>query len=204
MSATAVFNVWILLQSLGTAMDGTAFEQIRRSAEPMSGLSSFLEKYVGECNNALGPNCRSRSADFRSKTNGRRYYLVINEEAVNMLSPGRYNASRDDFEIRITPFFGAGSYAVTQGAPTRVDAQGNPLMPLIVAHAKLSNRWTPERFARMFSSQELRVEVVFTPKATWTLPRKGGGKIYGVNARVEAIKVVVSRSGEELAIWGAK
>jgi len=204
MSASVVVHAWILLQSLGTAMDGTAFERIQRTAEPLSGLSTFLEKYVGECSDAVGPNCRSRSMDFRSKTNGRRYYLVINEEAVNMLSPGRYNAARDDFEIKITPFFGAGSYAVTQGAPKRTDSQGHPLMPLIVAHAKLSNRWTPERFARMFSSQELRVEVVFTPKGPWILPRKGGGKIYGVNAQVQAINVVVSRSGESLVIWAAK
>ncbi len=204
MSAGVVFHVWILLQSLGATIDGAAFEQIRRSAEPLSGLSTFLEKYVGECSDAVGPNCRSRSADFRSKANGRRYHLVIAEEAVNMLSPGRYDAARDDFEIKITPFFGAGSYAVTQGTPKRTDGQGNPLMPLIVAHAKLLNRWTPERFARMFSSQELRVEVVFTPKGPWILPRKGGGKIYGVNAQVQAINVVVSRSGESLVIWAAK
>lgn len=204
MSASAIFHAWILIQSLGTAIDGTAFERIQRSAEPLPGLGTFLEKYVGECAGAVGPNCRSRSADFRNKANGHRYHLVIAEEAVNMLSPGRYDAARDDFEIKITPFFGAGSYAVTQGTPKKTDGQGNPLMPLIVAHAKLLNRWTPERFARMFSSQELRVEVVFTPRGPWILPRKGGGKIHGINAQVEAIMVVVSRSGEALAIWTAK
>ncbi len=33
MSASAVFHAWILLQSLGTAIDGTAFERMQRSAD---------------------------------------------------------------------------------------------------------------------------------------------------------------------------
>ena len=54
---------------------------------------------------------------------------------------------------------------------------------------------------RLFSMRALRLQLVFTPQEVWSLPKKGGGKIYGVKSRIEAMLVTVGRTGDQLGIW---
>ena len=56
-------------------------------------------------------------------------------------------------------------------------------------------------FARMFSIRGVRAQVVFTPQGVWSLPKKGGGKNFGVTARIEAILVTEGRTGEQMGLW---
>jgi hypothetical protein len=197
---TLILQTWIWILSVG-AVDDPAFASVRQSAEPLSSLGAFLDKYVGECNEAIGAECKNQAARFRAQSNGKSFLITLSDEAVNMVSLGRYQSASRDFEVRITPFFGAGGYALTQGAPHRSDGQGNPLLPFVVVRARLGEQWSPDRFQRLFSNHQLRMEVVFRPQAVWKLPKKKGGKKLGVAARLQGIKVVESRSGELVATW---
>ncbi len=123
-------QAWILMLSLGDAED-PAFTRLRQSAEPLSTLGAFLDKYIGECHQAIGSECKNQAARFRSQSNGKSFVLTLSDEAVNMVSLGPYQSSKKIFEVRITPFFGAGGYALTQGSPRKTDNQGNPLLPLL-------------------------------------------------------------------------
>jgi valyl-tRNA synthetase len=58
--------------------------------------------------------------------------------------------------------------------------------------------------SRAISSRQLRLQVVFTPLGLWTLPKKGGGKITGVKARLDAVYVTLGRTGAKLAMWMPK
>ncbi len=193
-------RAWILMLSLGAAED-PGFTRLRQSAEPLSALGAFLDKYIGECHQAIGSECKNQAARFRSQSNGKSFVITLSDEAVNMVSLGPYQSSKKSFEVRITPFFGAGGYALTQGSPRKTDSQGNPLLPLLVAHATLGEQWSPERFQRLFSNHQLRLEVVFQPHSVWNVSSKRGGKSLGVSARVQGIQMVESRSGELVAIW---
>jgi hypothetical protein len=45
------------------------------------------------------------------------------------------------------------------------------------------------------------VQVVFTPLDIWSLNKPGGGKIFGVSSRIEAILLTDGRTGYELGLW---
>jgi len=197
---TILLSAWSLMFAIGTAAD-PAFARMRQSAEPLTSLSVFLDKYIGECNQTIGAECKNQAAQFRTRTQGKSFVLTLTDDAVNMVSLGRFETSKREFEIRITPFFGGGGYALTHGAPRNSDSQGNPLVPLLIAHAQLGEEWSPERFQRLFSSHQVRLEVVFQPRSVWTLSGKKGAKSHGVAARLQGIQVVESRSGELLATW---
>ncbi len=47
--------------------------------------------------------------------------------------------------------------------------------------------------------------MVFTPQHVWSLPRKkGGGKLYGVGARIEGLLLTHARTGDLLGRWFAE
>ncbi len=192
-----------LAPALALADADPRFQALRDSAEPVGGLGQFLDKYIGECATAGGIDgeCRQNASAFRQKMRGKKLYMIVTEESAGMLSPGDYDVRRGEYSINVTPFFGAGGYGLTQGTPKRTDANGNPVMPLMTVRGETKDGWSPMRFQRLFSSRELRLQVVFTPQDVWTLPKKGGGKIYGVRAKIEGILVTIGRTGEPAGLW---
>ena len=61
--------------------------------------------------------------------------------------------------------------------------------------------FSASRLQRLISAGELRIELVFTPQAVWTLPSKRGERIRGVKSRIEGLQVLSNRTGEVLASW---
>ncbi|MBJ6762693.1 hypothetical protein JGU66_18160 [Myxococcaceae bacterium JPH2] len=192
----------VLLPALALADVDSRFAKLRDESEPLGGLGAFLEKYVGECEGALvDPQCKSQAEAFRKKYQGKRLYMIVTEDDASMLSPGAFNPGTNEYLINITPFFGAGKYALTHGAPKKTDAQGNPVLPLLSVSGTAPEMWNGGTFSRMFSMRGVRAQVVFSPQGVWALPKKGGGKIYGVNARIESILVTEGRTGEQFGLW---
>lgn len=181
------------------------FAEMRDKSKPLGSLSAFLDNYVGECKDPFaGAECKANAADFRKKANGQRYFMIISEDAATMLSAGPYNPSTGEFVINVTPFFAAGGYAITQGAPKRADANGNPILPFIQIPGKLGEGWNGTRLNSLFMRRGLRVQLIFTPKDLWSLAKPSGGKNYGIAATLNAILVQEGRSGEVLGIWYGK
>ncbi len=190
-----------LLPSVSFADADPRFARLRDESVPLESLYGFLERYVGECKDLwAGKECKEKAKRFRAEANGRKYYMIITEDQANMLSPGPYNPSNGEFTVNIAPLFAAGGYAVTHGTPKKTDANGNPVMMFLQAKGSLGPEMTGMQFARMFSTRQLRVQVVFTPQEVWELPKKGG-KHLGVTAKVHAILVTVGRTGEQVALW---
>jgi hypothetical protein len=198
--------LWLLLLS-PTAFGqdhNTHFEQLRQGAKPMGGLRVFLEQYIGECSEPIpGGGCEERAAAFRKSAQGKRFYLQIPEELATMLSPGNFDAAEAHHSIAVTPFFSAGGYALSQGAPKKTDAQGNPILPLLFAEGDTPADWSESRFQRIFGSRELRVEAVVVPHGLWSLPKRGGGKILGVKSKLEGLRIT-ARGGVPVGFWFAK
>ena len=120
-----------------------------------------------------------------------------------MLSPGPYNPGSGEYTVNIAPLFAASGYAVTHGAPKKTDSAGNPIVNVVHAKGKLSEGWRAQDFIRLFATRGLRAQVIFSPQGVWSLPKKGGGKQYGVKAKVEAVLVTIARTGEPVALWMA-
>ena len=169
----------------------------------MGGLRVFLDQYIGECAEPIpGGGCEQRAQSFRKAAQGKRFYLQISEELATMLGPGNFDAAASRHSISVTPFFSAGGYALSQGAPKKTDAQGNPILPLIFAEGDTPAEWSEGRFQRLFGSRELRIEVVVIPQGLWALPKRGGGKILGVKAKLEGIRIT-GRGGVPVGFWFA-
>jgi len=180
---------------------GSRFEQLKDSAEPVGGLGAFLERYIGECAGAVGPQCRSSAAGFRTRARSKKFYMLLGEESASSLSIGSFDSAQGQFTLQVIPFFSSGPYALTHGAPKKTDADGNPLLPLLLVRAKAGEDWSADRVQRLIASRAFRVEVIFTPEDVWTLARKRGGKIHGVKTRFQALQVTHARTGEVLALW---
>lgn len=181
------------------------FAKLRDRAEPLGALGTFLDNYIGECGGAfVDGSCKENSKKFRDQANRKKFYLIITEDQANMLAPGSYDPSTGEATVKIAPIFAAGGYAVTHGAPRKTDAHGNPVMMFIQTEGQVPEGWNGPRFQRLFNSRALRVQVVFSPQGIWSLPKKGGGKIYGVKAKIDAVLVTIGRTGEQVALWTPK
>lgn len=178
------------------------FAKLRDSAEAIEGLGNFLDKYVGDCGTDL--DCKKNTETFRSAANGKKFYMIITEDSVSNLQMGTYDPGQQTFTMNLTPFFPASNSAITGGAPSRTDANGNPIMPFMTIKGIVAEGGNAQSVARMISMKTLRLQIVFTPQGLWTLPKKGGGKITGVKARIDAVLVTVGRTGEQVGLYLGK
>jgi hypothetical protein len=199
LSSLSFLPLWIALPLL--AGSDSRFAQLRSSSETLGSLGAFLEKYVGDCPTGSAPQCRSTASAFRSRSNKTRFFMLLTDEAAGTLSAGRFDSSRGEYELRLTPFFAAGRYALTHGAPRQTDAAGNPLLPLLTMRGKAPEYWDASRLQRLIAGRELRVELVFTPREVWTLARRRGETIRGVKSRIDAVQVTNGRTGEVIGSW---
>jgi Family of unknown function (DUF6066) len=178
------------------AEDDPQFAKLRDAAEPVGGLGAFIERYAGNCaeGSAVNGECLERAKAFRAKASGKRYFMMVSEDQAILALGG----GGGGFTWNLTPFFPAAGSAVTHGAPTKTDAQGNPVLPYFVVPGRAPEMGSPER---LLASRALRLEIVFTPVGLWQLPKKGGGKTTGIKAKLEAVAVKVGRTGETVGVW---
>jgi hypothetical protein len=197
------FCVLLLLVARSAAADvDPAFARLRDAAEPIEGLGGFLDKYVGECSDLLaGKECAANARAFRARTDGKKFYLIVSEESARMISAGPYDMAHGEFTLNLTPFFPSGGYALTGGAPRKTDANGNPLLPILAIKGSTPEGWDALTLPRLISTRQLRLQLVFTPEGVWSLPKKGGGKILGMKARLEGILITQGRTGLPVALW---
>jgi hypothetical protein len=178
------------------------FSKLRDDAEALQGLGSFLDKYVGDCGTDV--ECKRNTETFRTAANGKKFYMIITEESVSNLNMGTYDPGSQTFTLNLTPFFPASNSAVTGGAPSRTDTNGNPVMPFLSIKGSVTEGRNESSIARAVAMKVLRLQVVFTPQGLWSLPKKGGGKIVGVKSRIDAVLVTVGRTGETVGLYLAK
>jgi hypothetical protein len=196
----------LLVPLLAHADVDPRFARVRDAASTLDGsLASFLDRYIGECNDAFeGQSCKQNAAAYRKKMSGKNFYVIIPEEAATMLRPGPYDPRSGQYTVLVTPFFPAGGYALTKGQPKRLDGAGNPVMPLLALHGKMPAGWDPMSFQRLFRRRELRVQLVFSPEGVWSMGKRGGKKLSGVKAKLVALMVTYSRTGDPVATFFAK
>ncbi len=199
----ALGSLMLLLPLVASADVDARFAKMRDMAEPVQSLGGFLDKYVGDCGSVLegGADCKKNSEAFRRAANGKKFYMMITEDSSSMLSLGNYSPGSGDVTINLTPFFPASNSAVTHGAPSRTDENGNPVMPFIALKGTLPEGWNPQMMGRQLQAGAMRLQIVFTPQGLWTMSKKGGGQMHGVKAHIDAVIVTVGRTGDQIAVW---
>lgn len=178
------------------------FEELRKGAQPFDGgLGDFLELYLGDCGSASNTaNCRNRAREFQTQAKGKRFYALIREDEAGMLGMSDSTRSGGDFTVEVTPYFPGAEHALTNAVPKKTDPKGNPILPVLMIPGKLPGVETVDDMERLFKNRGVRLELLFRPEKPWALPKKGGGQLTGVTAKLEAIQAT-SRTGAVLATW---
>jgi hypothetical protein len=198
---------WTLLLGLlpWLAWAGDArFETLKGSAETFDGgLAGFLEAYTGDCGDASNTSqCRQKAEAFQRGVKGKRYYALVHEDAAGMVSFASDSTAGSEYTVLVTPFFPGGAHAFTTQAPKKTDSRGNPVFPNLTLPGLLPEGETVDSVERLFRRRDVRVELLFSPEALWTLPRKGSPPLTGCRGRLDALLVTTS-TGAVLARYEA-
>ena len=192
----------LLVSPLALADVDPRFADLRDRAEPMAGLGLFLENFVGDCAGAPSAGeCRKRAELFRQKAVGVAHYMILHESELSILSPGRFVPSTGEYEINLTPVFSGAGLALTEGTPLKLDKAGNPVVPLLTVKGTLPENWNASLFHNLFTRRGIRVQVVFTPTGTWSLPGPGGKPVQGVKARLDGVLFTEARTGQHMGLY---
>lgn len=192
---------WVLLVLPWLAWaDDARFEALKAGAQPFEGgLAAFLEQYTGDCGDASNtPQCRQKADAFRRTVAGKHFYALVREDAAGMVSFAPAGPAGGEFTVLVTPFFPGGPHALTNQTPKKTDPRGNPIFPNLSLAGVLPEGETVDSAERLFRRRGVRVELIFTPEALWTLPRKGEKPLTGCRGHLDAI-LVSSASGAVLA-----
>jgi len=197
----AIFMVGFLTALTARADTVPKFANLRDNAEALGSLAGFVEHYVGICGPAVlgGAECEKNAEVFRKGATGKKYYMIVVEESTAVLQMGE--ATAEGFMLNLTPFFAASNSALTHGAPSKTDGNGNPIMPYVRIESQLPEGWNMGMMGRQVQAHALRMQIVFTVQGMWTLPKKGGGTIKGVKTKFEGVVVQVGRTGELVGTW---
>jgi hypothetical protein len=199
-------SVFLLVCTLAHADVDARFAKLRDSADPVGGLGQFLDKYVGDCGpDALGGSeCKQNAAGFRRSNTGKKFYMIITEDAASMISMGGFSPGSNEVTLNVVPIFAASNSAVTQGAPSRLDKNDNPVLPLMYVKGTAPGDADGQTIGRWVSMRALRIQLVFTPQGLWELKKKDGSKVSGVRAKIDGMLISVGRSGEPVGLYLAR
>jgi hypothetical protein len=178
------------------AFAGTDFAALATGAERLETLEPFLSRYVGHCTDVYERRtCEANVAASRRAVAGKTFTVRV-PDAAPLVRP---RLEGQKFVLLVTPFVDGGGLALSNGAPLRQDAHGNPLVGLIPINGRLPPGTIELEFQGPFRSGAIELEIVFRPERTWKLPRREGGSYEGVAARFLAIRVLDARTGNEIA-----
>ena len=177
---------------------GASFDDVAAKAQKVEALEPFLARYVGRCTDPFErATCERNVAVARKAVQGKTFTVRVSKTAQLV----RASLEGDRFVLLLTPFVdGGGGFALTNGAPSRQDLAGHPIVGLIPIHGKLPPGTMELEFHGPFRTGAIELEIVFTPERAWKLRRKGEpGDVEGVAARFLAVRVVDARTGREIA-----
>ena len=176
------------------ALAEEALEALRREAQPVESLATFVERYVGRCRD--GPEratCEANVKAARKAADGKLFAAVLAERAREVVRAERRGRG---FRFLVTPFVDADGLALTHGEP-RLDARGRPSIGLLVVDS--APGVAEETVEAALRTGRLELEILFRPEGAWRLRRPDGGWYEGVRARFAALRIVDGRTGAEIA-----
>jgi hypothetical protein len=127
---------------------------------------------------------------------GRQYAATIGERTMDVV---RAERTRNGWRFVVTPFIDGGGLALTNGEP-RGDALGRPRIGYLVLEGALPDGMDEMALEGALRTGRVELEVLFRPEGTWKMKRRGESGFYeGVKARFLALRLVETRSGQQIA-----
>jgi hypothetical protein len=182
--------------ALGVA-EGARFDELLARASRLDSLGPFLERYLGSCKDGFArADCEENVRAQRRGLDHGTYAAVLTEQTLDIV---RVERTPRGHRFIVTPFIDGGGIALTQGEPRRQDAEGRPIIGLLVLDGTLPPGMDELGLESALRTGRLELEVVFRPEGTWRMRRRGPGFYEGVKARFLGLRLTESRTGAELA-----
>jgi hypothetical protein len=187
----------LLLLALPVAGREPDFEAAARGAERLDGLEAFLARYVGHCTDPYErQRCQANVAQIRKAAAGKSFTVRVTD-AAGLVHPERKGGG---YVVLLTPFVDGGGLALTNGAPTRQDAAGRPIVNLVPIPGTVPDGMMDMEWESPFRTGAIDLEIVFRPEKVWKLARRGEpGSYEGVAARFVAVRILDARTGSLIA-----
>ncbi|HET6440416.1 MAG TPA: DUF6066 family protein [Anaeromyxobacter sp.] len=196
MRSAALVALFLLLPPSAQAAE-QSFDTLARNAERVDALETFLSRFVGRCTDVYErQKCEANVAEARRQISGRAFAVRVTD-AASLVRPERRGQG---YLLLVTPFFAGGDLALTSGVPKKQDPEGRPVVDLLPIPGAVPPGMMEMEFESPFRTGAIELEVVFRPEKVWRLSRRGEkGSYEGVAARLLAVRVIDSRTGNEIA-----
>lgn len=195
------------MTALGIALWLTAsanYEAVRKDAEPIPNLGSFLERYVGNC------HAKDVSPDFDKKSclsalkraqrtyRGKRLLIEISdlESRLNLI---KWDKNKQAYRFHLTPLFSERNYGLSVGRPQRLNKQGFPVIRNLPIWVRRDEAEPEFIFKNRFRRGKVRLELIVTPVKTWRFSRKKTEDLAGVEVKLLGLRLYESRGSKLLA-----
>jgi hypothetical protein len=184
------------------ALVSTPYDRVRDSAQAVSNLGRFLEEYVGDCeHDAPGfdrKGCEAKAKDAREKYRGRTLLLEL-EGGSDQISVAEFDQTKGMFRVHLTPFFSERGLGLSVGKPSRLTAEGYPVVKNVPIWVKLPKDESEFIFRRDLERGNVRIELLVRPQRAWVMKAKSGEVVRGAEVALAGVRVYGSRGSAVLA-----
>lgn len=179
------------------------YATLRSSAEPVSSLGRFLERFLGDCD-SNDPQFDKKSCEAETLNQQKRYLgqviLLEIDNPEEQLHFAEWDARQGAFRLHFTPFIGERALALSVGKPDRLNGEGLPVVKNVPVWVKVPRGETELTFRRLLERGMVRLELLLKPRKPWRIKRKGGdGDYRGVDVALLGLRVYPIRGQNVLA-----
>lgn len=176
------------------------FEPLKSKATEVESTTRLLEAFGGGCDHATDPmeaqECRQRGKKAQQEYKGKDLYLHLGSDLEGRVQVE--DVAGGKATLVLTPVFDLGAgVALTFSKPRKLDANGTIIVSRIpVSGILLDDALMASDVRRLAKTGSLALEVVGQVKKAWTLKKKGGGNVTGVEFKVKALRFSNRRGGK--------
>lgn len=172
-----------------------SYKTERESAERVPNLGRFLESYLGDCMSD-DPSfdkkgCLAEAARVQKEKNGKVHVFEV-PDATTMFQLKSFDSAKGVYRVAVTPFFSERALAMSVGKPTKLTADGLPIVKNVPLSVKMPAGETEFSFKRRLERGHVTVEIMFKPRAPWTMKPKGQPPLRGLSVDLVGIRLTQS------------
>jgi hypothetical protein len=189
----------VLTTTLVTATD--VFEPLKAKAVEVESLQRLLQAYGGGCTSedlVEKKECEERAKKEQAFFKGKLLHVNLGGGFERLMEPLETDPGQAG--IILTPVFDVGAgLALTFAKPQKLDKDGNIMVGRMpVDGPLLDDTLMASDIKRLIRTGQVMLEVVCQVKGPWSLARKGGEPVKGLEVQVKAIRLSNRRGGKPI------
>lgn len=192
-------NTLMLVMVLTAAKPGANFDAVKQNADGLDSPAQAISAIVGSCDDKdieMQIKCQDNLKKSSEQYKGKRYYIDLGAGHQQVLEFEGVHGDKARFLW--VPMFDPGTgQPLTAQVPTKLNADGWPVLPKKVIDGKLPAGASGGELQRLARLGQVNIELVGKFDKTWELSGKEK-KVRGVVFKIEGLRLAQARTGETL------